>query len=232
MIAARVAYLGWLFHGTNVQPDVRTVEGVMEEVLGRKVRFLSRTDRGVSALDNVAIVKGDTNPMKANEIEGVWVKGWLEVRKVPRVLWRWYRYYLPREIRPPREEVEKFVGRKDFRYLTNDREKNTVREVLRIEVHPLVGFTVVDVIGRSFLRQMVRRLVGALELLEEGVKADDILKGEHVPDPVPPEGLVLLKVKTREYIPVERDIREDWRRLWERYRVRSFVLSSFHLSDV
>ena len=63
-VAVRFAYLGDGFSGSQIQPEVRTVEGEMRTALHKvcgldddrlDLRIASRTDRGVNALGNVAV---------------------------------------------------------------------------------------------------------------------------------------------------------------------------------
>ena len=53
----RIAYHGGDFHGSQVQPDVITVEGVVKNILknlgASSPLFASRTDKGVNATCNV-----------------------------------------------------------------------------------------------------------------------------------------------------------------------------------
>ena len=230
----RVAYIGWFFKGTNVQPDQKTVEGEMEKVLQGKVRFLSRTDAGVSALNNYAVCVTKLDPFTANQIPGIWVVGRVLLREKPKVFWRWYRYYYPEEIEIPQELLEKFRGVHDFASFSIPEGKDTKREIVRITAFTIPGFTVFDVIGKSFLRQMVRRLVmgivlhtkkeiDALELLEKP-------RAKSVP-PAPPEGLLLVNMGIRPYVPVDEsrlfEAREAWKRMWKELKLRSLVLSNW-----
>ena len=50
---ATVAYDGTDFYGWARQPEVRTVEGVLEDVVGVSLTVAGRTDRGVHAASNV-----------------------------------------------------------------------------------------------------------------------------------------------------------------------------------
>ena len=53
----RIAYHGSAFHGSQIQPDVMTVEGVVKKILknlgSSNPLFASRTDRGVNAKCNI-----------------------------------------------------------------------------------------------------------------------------------------------------------------------------------
>lgn len=229
----RVGYLGWNFKGTNIQPEERTVEGEMERILGGRIRFLSRTDAGVSAMNNYALCRTEVDPFAVNQLKDVWITGYTKVEKRPRVFWRWYRYYLPQEV-PAREDLTKsFEGRKDFSSFAISEGKNPVREVFRFRVVPLRGFTLFDVVGRSFLRQMVRRMVnGYLMALEDKIDLEDLFESpqpKKIP-PAPPEGLVLMNMKLDTYVPVSdevrRRVREHIRSLWKELRLRSFLLSN------
>jgi tRNA pseudouridine38-40 synthase len=61
-----IAYDGTEYHGWQIQPGMRTIQGVLreaiEELLGRKVRVCgaSRTDAGVSALGQVGLIQIDS----------------------------------------------------------------------------------------------------------------------------------------------------------------------------
>ena len=113
-VALKFGYEGWRFHGSQVQPGQRTVEGdisaALEAILGKegmqraKLRAASRTDAGVSALGNVLCVDVDMQPtdlvnaLNAN-LDGIWVHSYAEVDEEfnPRhASSREYRYFLPK----------------------------------------------------------------------------------------------------------------------------------------
>jgi tRNA pseudouridine38-40 synthase len=65
-IKLTIAYDGTEYHGWQIQPGMRTIQGVLAEaiegLLGRKVRVCgaSRTDAGVSALGQVGLIQIDS----------------------------------------------------------------------------------------------------------------------------------------------------------------------------
>ncbi len=232
-LLCRVGYIGWNFRGTNIQPSGRTVEGEMEKILKGKVRFLSRTDAGVSAFNNYARCDAEVDPFAANQLPDVWVTGYKKVERRPKVFWRWYRYYYPEELEVPKDLLKLFEGRKDFAsFSIPEPGRTTIREVLRFEATRIPYFTVFDVVGRAFARQMVRRMVmGAVLAIKEGLDVEKLLeepKPRAVP-PAPPEGLILMDMKLNTYVPGKdeaiRMARKKLEDLWTFYRLRSKVLS-------
>ncbi len=231
MLLCRAGYLGWNFRGTNVQPGQRTVEGEFERILGGKVRFLSRTDAGVSAFNNYALCRTEKDPFSVNQLEDAWVVGYVEIDKRPRVYWRWYRYYMPGEVEVGRDVLDLFVGKKDFTSFSVPEGRDPVREVLRFSSFTIPGFTVFDVVGRSFLRQMVRRMVNAAVLAARGeIEVEELFENPRpkaVP-PAPAEGLVLMDMKLDIYVPadpeVRRRVRERLEGMWRDVRIRGHVL--------
>jgi tRNA pseudouridine38-40 synthase len=229
----RVGYLGWNFKGTNIQPKERTVEGELERILGGKVRFLSRTDAGVSAMNNYALCKIETNPFSVNQLEDIWVTGYVPVERRPKVFWRWYRYYLPEELPIDEEILKLFEGRKDFSSFSIPEGKDPRREVLRFRAFQLKDFTIFDVIGKSFLRQMVRRIVmGYVLALRGEIDIEELFQKpqpKKVP-PAPPEGLILMDMKLDTYVPAKEEVVEMVRRRledrWKELRLRAFLLSN------
>jgi len=71
-IKLTIAYDGTEYHGWQIQPGFRTIQGVLTEALegliGRKVRICgaSRTDAGVSALGQVGLIQIDSPIPKEN----------------------------------------------------------------------------------------------------------------------------------------------------------------------
>ncbi len=66
-IKLTIAYDGSEYHGWQIQPGLRTIQGVLTEAIGKliggevRVFGASRTDAGVSALRQVALVQIDTS---------------------------------------------------------------------------------------------------------------------------------------------------------------------------
>jgi tRNA pseudouridine38-40 synthase len=64
---ARISYTGEKFSGWQVQPEKRTVQGVLLEALSKlfkgkvKVIAAGRTDTGVHALNQIIKIRGETS---------------------------------------------------------------------------------------------------------------------------------------------------------------------------
>jgi len=249
-LALRIAYDGTAFYGFQRQPNVRTVEGELIRVLTRlgiieNVKdsgFLgaSRTDRGVSAFFNVVsffphrredLVRPDVlNP----NLRDVWVLGVAEVPDDfhPR-FWavsKTYRYYLIDEgfdLNAMMRCAKLFEGRHDFSAFTRlEPGKDPVREITRIEISRRKGYYVVEVTGKSFLWEMVRRIVNALRFCGLGVmdskEVEGMLKGR-AKRKVPParaESLMLWRIVYNGVnFACDSDLDEIRRQVFERYSV-------------
>jgi len=130
---------------------------------------------------------------------------------VPPALWRYVLHYpFPLDEDAMRIGASRFVGPHDFAAFAastgsedDDRERSTIREIyssdlLRSEDGEELLFTVK---GRSFLRYMVRKMVGTLLEIGRGKMApDDILRLYQIKDrsksgpTVPPQGLCMVEV--------------------------------------
>ncbi len=181
--AIKVYYSGENFHGSQIQPDVRTVEGEIlkaledMEVEVRNFQRAARTDRYVSALGNVFAFSCD------------------ECKIEPRIL----NYYLPEDIRVlacktvhekfnPRYEAKERIykyflldegydieklkqackvleGKHSFHNFSRLEGRNPVREIKSIDVEVEEDFIILTFRARSFLRQMVRCLVTGIKLV-------------------------------------------------------------------
>lgn len=219
-IAIKFGYDGTLFHGYQRQKNVNTVEGEIlrflqeNKLLSARPKFASasRTDAGVSALGNVIAFDTEERSEKIigmlNTIsDAIWFYGYAIVPEKfnPRhAEERWYRYFLSKERVTKKETLEQalsiFVGVHDFRNFARPSERNTVREIYRIEVFEKDHFWVVDIYGSSFLWGMVRKIIGAVEeLFRSRVTINqiaDALEGRTTIDfPLaPPEFLILMDV--------------------------------------
>ncbi|AHL21942.1 tRNA pseudouridine(38-40) synthase TruA [Thermococcus nautili] len=248
-LALRVAYDGTAFYGFQRQPGVRTVEGELIRVL-TKLKIIespeendfkgaSRTDRGVSAFFNVvSFVPGERSDLARPEVlnhhlRDVWVLGVAEVPADfhPR-FWatsKTYRYYLVDEgfdLEKIRECAKLFEGTHDFSAFAKlEPGRDPIREITRISIVPRHGYYVVEITGKSFLWEMVRRIVNALRfcglglLEQEDVRA--MLAGTYrkkVP-PAPPENLVLWHIEYPgvDFKTDEKGLAKAKRDLFERY---------------
>jgi tRNA pseudouridine38-40 synthase len=133
-------------------------------------------------------------------------------RVVPQSLWRYVLHYpFPLDEDAMRIAASRYVGPHDFASFAastgsedDDRERSTVREIYASELARTDNGEelVYTVRGRSFLRYMVRKMVGTLLDVGRGKLApDDILRLYQLRDraksgpTVPPQGLVLVEVE-------------------------------------
>ena len=153
----KVAYAGWKFNGSQIQPDVKTVEGEIERVVGERCALMSRTDAGVSARGNVLVIDKKLKVDRANaRLKDIAVWARAEVEKVSRVKHRHYRYFLVDGSDPG--YLKKFDGTHDFAEYTKAKE-DTVRDV-KVEIGEAGGVKYADFFSRGFLWNQVRRMVG------------------------------------------------------------------------
>jgi tRNA pseudouridine38-40 synthase len=134
---------------------------------------------------------------------------------VPPMLWRYVLHYpFPLDEDAMRDAAARFVGMHDFASFAastgseeDDKERSTEREIYSTElVRSADGEELVFTVrGRSFLRYMVRKIVGTLLDVGRGkLKPDDIdrlyeLKDRSKSGPtVPPQGLCMVSVELEE----------------------------------
>lgn len=199
--AIEFSYDGTKFYGYQGQPNVRTVQGELENALERifKERIYTqgagRTDAGVHANGQVAafncpierLTEVDIkNALNANLPDDIYIKkAWLVDRNFnPRFAAkkRIYHYFISTRERNVflRNYVWHFkykldidAMRKGARYLEGEHDfsafkkgndkKNPVRTVYRIRILRIKnGLILIRVEGSSFLRSMVRNIVGSL----------------------------------------------------------------------
>jgi len=257
MYILKVAYDG-RHRGFQSQPHGDTVcdkiIGALEEcgylIEGKKgiLFYGGRTDRGVSALGNFVVVYLREEP-KLSYIysrlknRGIWILGYRRIEEIPKVRYRHYRYILPGDedynIDLMIEGAKKLVGTHSFHNLSKrdrSKEKSPIRRILDIRISQHDPYIVIDVIGESFLWNMVRKIVTVLSEIGRGRRdvswIDRLLDVNHregVPA-APPEGLILVEAKTDvEYIYdpyVVRRFREEWEEEYRRSVVRCGVSRS------
>lgn len=173
MILLKTAYLGWNFHGSQIQPDARTVEGHLNEELLKQGVFIerkgmaSRTDTGVSALGNVHGYLGKLPMLKKLNYALTDVAVWA-VATVPDdfhlrgASLRKYRYFLLGDYSSADIlKLKEFEGSHDFREYTKDRE-NTTSTINSITLKVIDGGWQIDFEAQKFLWNQIRRLIGTI----------------------------------------------------------------------
>ena len=217
-VAVKFAYDGTQFHGYQRQPDIRTVEDevirslkratIIDSVADSRFQSGSRTDRGVSALGNAIAFDTDFGledivPAHNAYSRSVWFHSTSLVDDDfnPRyAVQRWYRYHLKGhdDVSALEEAAGMFVGKHDFSSFSKEAD-SPKRELDSVELAQIDDFTIVDIRGRSFLWQMVRRIVAAMELHAAGqIRLDaiaDALGGRKTDFGIaPPEPLFLMDI--------------------------------------
>ncbi len=251
-----VSYFGDGFHGLVRQPGLRTVEGELLSVLSdlgylnpsdARSMFAGRTDKGVSALQNVWAVNLIRPPVLGQinaELEGIFLYGYVRVddsfNPLRSARKKWYRYVFPRrfgrrDLERMRRAAEILTGEHDFSSFCIPEGRKTRRSVDRIEIFNQ-GMTVMDIFAKGFLRQQVRRIAYALYMVGEGAwTLEDVRRRLEERDPVPPmpaEGLVLVRVYMDTYIPADEEQLRRMLSAWEERRTRARVLADVYGTHV
>lgn len=227
-VALKIAYIGTDFYGFQRQPGLITVEGeilsALEEagVVGEidKCGFgiAGRTDRGVHALGNVIsfltedrIIINQINNYLPNNIK-VLAQAKVPIRfKARYALSRHYHYLLIMDpelhntselnLKEMVKASEIFKGTHNFLNFSKRSERNPIRSIDQVEVEKENDLIRVDVIGESFLWNMVRKMVSVLFSVGCGDLPADMIHEYFNPQkavaikPMPPEGLILMDVK-------------------------------------
>lgn len=193
----RIAYHGRAFHGSQIQPDVITVEGVVKSILknlgSSNPLFASRTDRGVNATCNIITTVSNR---RCKEYVGefierlekypIWITGFSDIKKGfnPRIAEeREYRYYVFNEENKElfNEAMQLFVGKHDFTNFARVLDADIVdtrRTVKEINVTSRGKVIMCEIKGISFLWHQVRKMIGAASDVTYGRKElNDIEKG-------------------------------------------------------
>ncbi|RLI74776.1 tRNA pseudouridine(38-40) synthase TruA [Archaeoglobales archaeon] len=221
-LAFKIAYFGLNFHGSQYQPDVRTIEGELFKAFKKlgvdpkksRYRCASRTDTGVHAFSQViALNSKEVIPprmLNANLPEDITVWAWAKVKSTfdPRkAKSRRYMYVLPTknyDISAMRKATKLLLGTHDFCNFTRGfgGEESCVRTIYNVELRIDRDFVIFEIEGNAFTWNMVRCIVTALE--EVGSRHRDIEWFEKMLDPekhreriepAPPHGLILKDIK-------------------------------------
>jgi tRNA pseudouridine38-40 synthase len=228
-IAFKLAYMGTGFHGFQRQPDFPTVEGellkafkkvgIMDDTESFHYSIAGRTDRGVHALGNVVSVKTDSNAT-INQINyylpaTIQIIGKAEVPDGFKPRYAEYRHYKYVFFKDPYDEkvlnlkkmqdASKILeGTHNFQNFSKRCERTPTRNVKELKVSQNKMFTIIDVVGESFLWNMVRKMVKVITAVgKEEMDKKEVFKLLN-PDiyasitPVPPDGLILMDVKYKD----------------------------------
>ena len=222
-VALKVAYLGTDFYGFQRQPGLRTVEGELISAfqesgaignLGQSnYSIAGRTDRGVHALGNVVSFRTDKEPIinQINDIlpQDIRILGSTRVPmgfKTRFAHKRHYRYVLCKQhedewdMGKMQEAAHLMEGTHNFINFSKRNERNPLRKVDRVIITPKNQVCLVDVVGESFLWNMVRKMVAVLDSVGKGEVGLEYVQRCLDPDyqaaitPMPPESLILMDV--------------------------------------
>ena len=196
-IAIKFAYDGRLFSGYARQPNLKTIEAELIKTLIQHdfikdakqshFRSASRTDKGVSALCNVAAFNTDSNksliPKKLNEdLTDIFIYATTVVSSdfYPRhAKQRIYRYYLKRknlDVNILLSIASLFTGEHNFSNFARVEEfKDSIRTIDNIVISEQDDFFVIDFYAQTFLWHQIRRIISAIEKVRLG-KLDE----EHI----------------------------------------------------
>lgn len=187
-IALKFAYDGTDFFGYQRQPGARTVEGDIINTLVRiraiagaaEANFISasRTDRGVHAISNAIAfdTSFDSDRLVAAlnaRCGNILFHSYLAVPasfNPRRAVMRHYRYLLfgCEDAAKLREALALFSGQKDFINFSKSGAAGRFRSIERIDVAERGRWIEIDFYGRSFLHNMIRRIVSAATMVSTG----------------------------------------------------------------
>lgn len=240
----KFAYLGTKFEGYQIQPDKITVEGEILKILTKyqiadTLKSSSRTDRGVSALGNV--IKIETNRdiktvfgILNSQLHNIYFYSYSIVSKDfnPRItIERHYRYYfldIGYNLKKMKECTPMFLGTHDFTGFSKHDSRNSIRTIKSISIRKVGNFYVLEIVGESFLWNMARRIVGAvqqvgLNKLKLNDIKDSLVNKISSKFTVKAENLVLVDVKYN--LKFKKIVQKE--KLLKEYE-RSFIILNFY----
>lgn len=240
-----VAYDGTAYRGWQDQNNATTVSGSLskafENVFFQEARILgaSRTDAGVHALGQVAIVR-TVVAIEADQMLQAWSKAIpsdITIKSIQKldqlvhphdgVIEKTYAYYIflerplpfyqrfgwyiykPLNLEILQKALNVFIGKHDFRsFCTGDDLVDTVRTIDSAKVSYVASWNAyrIEIKGKSFLRYMIRRIVGACVTIATSSKFSlddlkDVLDKKnpcHTLPNAPAKGLVLEQIVYQE----------------------------------
>jgi tRNA pseudouridine38-40 synthase len=211
-IALKFAYNGQNFFGYARQPNLRTVEGEILDILEKNnlindlkksaFQSASRTDKGVSALGNVVAFYTNFFEKKFLKIlnqthNKILFYGFKHVEDSfnPRYAnLRQYRYYLDlnnHNINKIINGFHHFTGKHNFsNFARVESGKNPIRSIDNIIISEFNNFLIVDFFAQNFLWNQIRRIISAIDRLSmDKISDKDIVKALDHPEKIVDFGL-------------------------------------------
>ncbi len=224
-IALKVAYIGTDYHGFQVQPEVKTIEGELFRALTEsgiinnpheaEYTGAGRTDKGVHALGQVIAFDTDAPDMAVPRIIN---------SKLPPTIWTWARALVPDDFDPRRNALSReyryimcgkynisllrnasrlLKGAHDFaNFSTPEKERTSLCRVETIDMRVEREFTIMDIKADHFLWHMVRKMATAMKMVGSGVRDISWLEQMLAPEefteglePAPAYGLIFKNVE-------------------------------------
>ncbi len=196
---AKLFYLGASYHGSQWQPNVRTIQGELVEALSSwsheehthdSVILSGRTDSGVSSLGQIVRFTTEKKPNleKINSYLpddiSLWGISQVSHDYNPRfkVLFRHYRYYLETkglvlDFEKIRIAQEFLIGLNNYALISKpDADRNTLTTILNISSKDFGNHIVFDFYGVSFLWKLVRKSVTLLKWIGLGLYPPEIIR--------------------------------------------------------
>lgn len=231
--ALKLAYIGTDYHGFQVQPAVRTVEGELLRALAEldiisnrheaKYMAAGRTDRGVHALGQVIAFDTDNPGMVIPKAIN---------SKLPDNIWTYAKARVPDDFDPRRDAMEReyryimcgkfnismlrkassiLKGMHEFtNFSTRDEDRTNICNIEKIEVRVEGDFTIIDIHANYFLWHMVRKIATALKMIGSGARNISWLEQMLNPsefteglEPAPAHGLIFKKIEYKNICWVE-----------------------------
>ena len=222
-IAIKFAYDGRSFQGYARQPNLTTVEGELIKSLVKHgfigdaknslFRSASRTDKGVSALGNVASFNTSISTNQILEISSdihpsiiVYGKKEVESDFNPRYAkQRKYRYYLPTsnlDVEKITSTLPCFIGKHNFsNFAKLESFKDPIRTIDNIETSLEGDRLIIDFSAQNFLWHQIRRIISALIKVGKGkLDKEQLIETLSIPDKkvdyglAPAEPLILMNI--------------------------------------
>jgi tRNA pseudouridine38-40 synthase len=223
--ALKVFYIGTNYFGFQRQKKLNTIEGcifkafqnaeLIEDSEVFRYGAAGRTDRGVHALGQVIafstskkVILGQLNANLPQDIR-VWAISQVSEEFNPRfdALSKHYKYFLPYEetmnLEKMKNAANNLHGIHNFKKLAKvNHHTNPMREIIQLKLKKINSIIQFDVIGKSFLHEMIRKIVLVLALVSKSLitssEFQKLLDPSYIPKkgipPAPAWGLLLYDI--------------------------------------